>query len=442
MLHFITHEFKQFISSNNTDVFTFVAGDFWNALDFASLITMFTTYSLRVIEFIFGLGFRCESISGARIDVLRRRLLVNIINLERSSLNARRSYSPIAMSIALPLVYLNSLYYLQGFEAQGQLVSMIIGITRGVTTFILILVVVITGFAASFFVLFQKGSQTPLEYRTPALSLLSGFTLMLGDFEVDSYNDTLDFEVAIILFVVFMLLVNVILLNLLIAIMGDIFDNIQENAIAAYLLAKATIILEFESIISKETAADQAKFPKWLQVLAPAQQSGASDTESGIKDSMWAGKMRQLKKYLNQGDDKVMMRIENSERELKHEVSTLRKVISDRDEEMGNLKSECTSIREMLVNISEKLGTQFVELKEESARTDQDGQMDQENDPYVGQRCTAQFKGKGKYYPAKISKVNNDGTVNVDFDDGDKDRYVDMKSVKLEDGEEESEEEE
>ncbi|GMH61970.1 hypothetical protein TL16_g03380, partial [Triparma laevis f. inornata] len=53
--------------------------------------------------------------------------------------------------------------------------------------------------------------------------------------------------------------------------------------------------------------------------------------------------------------------------------------------------------------------------------------------PKVGQKCTAQFKGKGKFYPGKIAKVNSDGTVNVDFNDGDKDRYVDMKSVKLED---------
>ena len=54
--------------------------------------------------------------------------------------------------------------------------------------------------------------------------------------------------------------------------------------------------------------------------------------------------------------------------------------------------------------------------------------------PKVGQKCTAQFKGKGKFYPGKISKVNSDGTVNVDFNDGDKNRYVDMQCVKLEDG--------
>ena len=55
-----------------------------------------------------------------------------------------------------------------------------------------------------------------------------------------------------------------------------------------------------------------------------------------------------------------------------------------------------------------------------------------ERKPKVGDKCTAQFKGKGKFYPGKISRVNSDGTVNVDFDDGDKDRYVNMKSVKLE----------
>ena len=49
----------------------------------------------------------------------------------------------------------------------------------------------------------------------------------------------------------------------------------------------------------------------------------------------------------------------------------------------------------------------------------------------VGDKVEAQFKGKGKFYPGKISKVNGDGTINVDFDDGDKDRYVEPSSFKL-----------
>ena len=42
------------------------------------------------------------------------------------------------------------------------------------------------------------------------------------------------------------------------------------------------------------------------------------------------------------------------------------------------------------------------------------------------------FKGNGKLYPGKIVKLNKDGTANIDFDDGNKERNVDMKGVKLE----------
>ncbi|GMI50134.1 hypothetical protein TeGR_g505, partial [Tetraparma gracilis] len=59
--------------------------------------------------------------------------------------------------------------------------------------------------------------------------------------------------------------------------------------------------------------------------------------------------------------------------------------------------------------------------------------------PRVGQKCTAQFKGKGKFYKGKVAKVNSDGTINVDFDDGDKDRYVEPECFKLEDDDDASE---
>ena len=66
-----------------------------------------------------------------------------------------------------------------------------------------------------------------------------------------------------------------------------------------------------------------------------------------------------------------------------------------------------------------------------SSRSPSRSRSSRDPEPRVGDKCEAQFKGKGKFYPGKISKVNSDGTVNVDFNDGDKDRYVDMKSAKL-----------
>ena len=66
-----------------------------------------------------------------------------------------------------------------------------------------------------------------------------------------------------------------------------------------------------------------------------------------------------------------------------------------------------------------KEGVTEIELAEEDKKQ-----------PEVGQKCTAQFKGRGKFYPGKVAKVNSDGTIDVDFDDGDKDKDLKPASCK------------
>lgn len=50
----------------------------------------------------------------------------------------------------------------------------------------------------------------------------------------------------------------------------------------------------------------------------------------------------------------------------------------------------------------------------------------------AGQRCTASFQGSKEKYPGVITKVNKDGTVFVEFEDGDKDNAVKPRDVVLE----------
>jgi hypothetical protein len=75
---------------------------------------------------------------------------------------------------------------------------------------------------------------------------------LLGDFNLEDYTATFNVRASIVLFYIFMFLVQIIFLNLLIAIMGDIYDEIQENAKSQFLFSKASIILEFESIMRTE----------------------------------------------------------------------------------------------------------------------------------------------------------------------------------------------
>jgi len=108
---------------------------------------------------------------------------------------------------------------------------MVIGITNGVGPFTAILGTIVVGFALGFFVLFKSGTgkienecggEEELEISgqsTVGMSILSGYTLMLGDFDVEAFDGTSNSYAAIALFVIFMYLVNIVLLNLLIAIM-------------------------------------------------------------------------------------------------------------------------------------------------------------------------------------------------------------------------------
>lgn len=56
-------------------------------------------------------------------------------------------------------------------------------------------------------------------------ALFAGFLLLLGDFNANEFTASLSPFATMILFVVFMVFINIIMLNLLIAIMGDIFDR-------------------------------------------------------------------------------------------------------------------------------------------------------------------------------------------------------------------------
>ncbi|EQC30141.1 hypothetical protein SDRG_12199 [Saprolegnia diclina VS20] len=48
----------------------------------------------------------------------------------------------------------------------------------------------------------------------------------------------------------------------------------------------------------------------------------------------------------------------------------------------------------------------------------------------AGMSVDARYKGKSKYYPGKITKVHSDGTVDIDYDDGEKEKRIDTDLVR------------
>ena len=73
--------------------------------------------------------------------------------------------------------------------------------------------------------------------------------MLFGDFNVDDFRGVNNSSVwSVLLFAIFMIIVSLILLNALIAIMGDSFDKAQEKSRIGYLVSRAQLLAEYEML--------------------------------------------------------------------------------------------------------------------------------------------------------------------------------------------------
>ncbi|GMI01602.1 hypothetical protein TrVE_jg9814 [Triparma verrucosa] len=325
---FACHEFRQY--RNSEGILDHIK-DRWNALDCISLFSIFAAYGLRMAEGLLG---------SARI--------IQGDGLESYTM------STIATSIALPFAYLNTLYYMQGFDrSSGELVRMIIGIIRGVRGFIFILGICLLGFAAGFFVLFEQNSNfNDISHDSPALSLLYSWQVMLNGFTVNEVDGSANYFVTALLFMFFTYFINIVMLNLLIAIMGDIFDRIQENAKAEFMFARANIILEFEALVSDSHKRNEEWFPTWLQVLVPTLEN------EEIEASNWTGRVRSIKKSISSVREEIWEEnqqlkkwLEASERKRTKETQRLVKRLDQSEKEKDEVLLEVKEVKDMLTHL-------------------------------------------------------------------------------------------
>ena len=63
-----------------------------------------------------------------------------------------------------------------------------------------------------------------------------------------------------------MLLVAIIMLNALIAIMGDTYDRVSETRLERGLQGRALLLIEIEEAMTKDDPNNQALFPRWFHL--------------------------------------------------------------------------------------------------------------------------------------------------------------------------------
>ena len=104
-------------------------------------------------------------------------------------------------------------------------------ISADITNFLFILFVGIIGFGVSFYALSNNNDNVDDRFINGIFdSFLYSYKLVLGEFDLDKFEKSTNKILLWVLFIICSLFTMIILLNMLIAIMGDSFNRVNEES--------------------------------------------------------------------------------------------------------------------------------------------------------------------------------------------------------------------
>jgi hypothetical protein len=228
--------------------------------------------------------------------------------------NDDQDANAVACMAAL-VIWFRFFYLLRVFSETAYLVSMIEAIIWQMKYFVLALIIAIIAFANTFFILGRNSDGDNFAGNNVWYAFLFSYRMGLGDFDTDGFGT--DDEVLIwVLWFLNTIAILIIMLNLVIAIMGDIFGKVQEVRKATMLQEFSSIMRENDFLFNRESI---FKGCKYIIVI---------DTEKaeGEQDGDWEGRVNELKKFLDESSQKHMVDMNKSmDKQQKFVTSTLEK---------------------------------------------------------------------------------------------------------------------
>ena len=235
-------------------------------------------------------------------------------------------------AVVMPLHACELMFYLGGLESTGSLIRMVIKITHGIKGLVAILAIMVVSFAGSYTVLFQSHPTDGFEGFDRTSLTVYGF--LFGSYDVPVFDASASPALAKFLVSIFMFFVVIVLLNLLIALMGDIFDEVQSRAESESTFGKAKLIVEYESLFSTayKKRNEREFYPLWLHVLRKGREDGNQREDSG-----WKGRTEELRREILEQNRKT---VEQNKR---------------MEERIQRIEEQNKRIEDMLNNLTRKL---------------------------------------------------------------------------------------
>ncbi|XP_056012638.1 transient receptor potential cation channel subfamily V member 5-like isoform X6 [Ostrea edulis] len=170
----------------------------------------------------------------------------------------QHEYEDIIVVFAILFTAPYFLFFCRGFKIVGPFVVMIYNMIAGdLLRWIIIYLVFIIGFSQAFYIAFINGTcdpdSNPCVFTSPIESMLGMFAMNVGEFE-DIYG-TFDYSeyptFMKIIFMIYMIMVTLLLVNMLIAMMGNTYQLVNETQ-KEWFRQWAKIVLVVEQSVTTE----------------------------------------------------------------------------------------------------------------------------------------------------------------------------------------------
>jgi len=189
----------------------------------------------------------------------------------------------VILPIAVVLAWIRGIGYFRLFKPTRYLIRLLIEVVKDMGPFLVIL----SGAVFIFSVVFFATSDT-VDFSD---SLLNSYLLAYGEFDTANYSDYQKF-----IFVLASIFNALVLLNMIIAIMGDTYDRVTDMMEIADQKEFATLILETETLLF------------WIRnknKLDYLQECRVEDSREEEDSKKWHGKINEIKKQIKRLEFKV-----------------------------------------------------------------------------------------------------------------------------------------
>ncbi|XP_014673121.1 PREDICTED: transient receptor potential cation channel subfamily A member 1 homolog [Priapulus caudatus] len=161
-------------------------------------------------------------------------------------------------AIAIFLAWIDLILFIQKVPQFGIYVVMFTWIFSTFCHFFVVFFLFIVAFALAFYVLLQN----QLPFRDPWNSILKTTIMMIGEFEYDALFNSgstdegqiVHYEITYVIFVIFIMIMTILIMNLLVGLAVDDIKEVQNNAVLRRLAMQVELTLGVENLL-----------PHWLR---------------------------------------------------------------------------------------------------------------------------------------------------------------------------------